>query len=55
MNGILGFVRWLGITNAGLEGMANKIKLCIHRAFGFHSLDALIGMIHLCCSGISLA
>jgi transposase len=54
MHGILGFMRWAGITNAGLEGMANKIKLCIHKAFGFHSVDALIGMIHLCCSGIRL-
>lgn len=55
IEGILGFMRWDGITNAGLEGMNNKIKLCIHKAFGFHSVDALIGMIHLCCSGITLA
>lgn len=54
MDGILGFMRWDGITNANLEGMANKIKLCIHKAFGFHSVSALIGMIHLCCSGINL-
>lgn len=54
IQGILGFMRWEGITNANLEGMANKIKLCIHKAFGFHSVSALIGMIHLCCSGIDL-
>lgn len=54
IDGILGFMRWEGITNANLEGMANKIKLCIHKAFGFHSVDSLIGMVHLCCSGISL-
>jgi len=54
ISGILGFMRWDGITNANLEGMNNKIKLCIHKAFGFHSTDALIGMIHLCCSGITL-
>lgn len=55
IEGILGFMRWGGITNANLEGMNNKIKLCIHKAFGFHSIDSLIGMIHLCCSGIELA
>jgi len=54
IDGILGFMRWDGITNASLEGMNNKIKLCIHRAFGFHSVDSLIGMIQLCCSGIKL-
>jgi len=54
MDGILGFIRWGGATNARLEGMANKIKLCIHKAFGFRSVPALIGMIHLCCSGITL-
>lgn len=55
IEGILGFMRWEGMTNANLEGMANKIKLCIHKAFGFHSVDALIGMIQLCCSGIELS
>lgn len=54
IQGILGFIRWPGISNATAEGMNNKIKLCIHRAFGFHDEDALIGMIHLCCSGIDL-
>jgi len=54
IDGILGFMRWDGITNANLEGMANKIKLCIHKAFGFHSVDSLIGMVQLCCSGINL-
>lgn len=54
IDGILGFMRWDGITNANLEGMANKIKLCIHKAFGFHSVSSLIGMVQLCCSGITL-
>ena len=35
-----------------LEGPNNKIKLLIHRAFGSRSADALMAMIHLCCSGI---
>jgi transposase len=54
IEGILGFIRWPGSNNARAEGMNNKIKLCIHRAFGFHDEDAMIGMIQLCCSGIEL-
>lgn len=53
IDGILGFFRY-GITNAVLEGTNNKIKLLIHRAFGFRSTQALISMIHLCCSGITI-
>jgi transposase len=55
MKGILGFVRHRGQTNAALEGMNNKIKMIIHRAYGFRSVPALISMIHLCCSGIDLS
>lgn len=40
------------ITNASSEGWNSKIRMLSHRAFGFHSADALIGMIHLCCSGL---
>jgi len=54
-DGILGFIRWHGMTNARLEGIANKVKLCIHRAFGFGSVDALMAMVLLCCGGIDLA
>ena len=54
LEGILGFFRHGGLTNAVQEGMNNKIKLIIHRAFGFRSISALIAMIHLCCSGIQL-
>ncbi len=55
IDGILGFIRHGGKTNAALEGMNNKIKMIMHRAFGFRSLPALIAMIHLCCSGIDLS
>ena len=41
------------LTNARLEGMNNKICL-LHRAYGFHSAQALIAMIYLCCSNIEL-
>lgn len=42
------------LSNGLAEGMNNKIRLISHRAFGFHSAAALIAMIHLCCSGITL-
>lgn len=44
----------LPLSNARLEGTNNKIRLLSHRAFGFHSAAALIGMIYLCCSGITI-
>lgn len=43
-----------GLTNARLEGMNNKIRLLSHRAYGFHSAEALIGMVYLCCTKIPL-
>jgi transposase len=52
IDGILGFFAYGGLTNAVLEGTNNKIKLLIHRAFGFRSTQALMSMIHLCCSGL---
>jgi transposase len=54
LDGILGFIRWGGLTNAVAEGINNKIRLIIHRSFGFHSVPALMSMIYLCCSGITL-
>jgi len=53
-DGILGYFRWWGQTNAVLEGTNNKIKLLIHKAYGFRSVDGLMAMIRLCCSGITL-
>jgi len=54
LEGILGFFRYWRQTSGPIEGMNNKIKLAIHRAYGFHSLTALTAMIHLCCSKIRL-
>lgn len=54
LHGILGFIRWYGITSGQAEGMNNKIKLLIHRAFGFHSAAAVFAMISLCCTGIRI-
>lgn len=54
LEGILGFFRYWRQTSGQIEGTNNKIKLAIHRAYGFHSIAALVAMIHLCCSGITI-
>lgn len=51
LEGILAYFEH-GVTNAALEGTNNKIKLTIHRAFGFRSLDGLMAMVYLCCGGL---
>ena len=45
----------LGLSNGRLEALNSKVRLLSHRAYGFHSADALIAMIYLCCAGIHLA
>jgi transposase len=52
-DGILTAIR-LGLTNARLEGLHNKIRLLSHRSYGFHSPQALIALIYLCCAGITI-
>jgi len=51
-----GILRFLErkLTNSPVEGMNSKIRMISHRAFGFRSAHALIAMIHLNCSGITL-
>lgn len=44
----------LGLSNGRLEGLNSKIRLLSHRAYGFHSADALIATIYLCCAGIHI-
>jgi len=41
-------------SNGRTEGINNKIRSIARRAFGFHSAEALIGMVFLCCGGIVL-
>jgi transposase len=43
-----------GISNGRLEGLNSKVRLLSHRAFGFHSPDAVLALIYLCCSGIEV-
>lgn len=51
--GILNAIR-LGLTNARLEGLHNKIRLLTHRSYGLHTPHALIALIYLCCAGITI-
>jgi transposase len=53
-SGIRRFIE-LRITNGPVEGYNSKIRMISHRAFGFHSASALIAMIMLLCSGITLS
>lgn len=50
---LLGFIRQ-GLSNGRVEGVNNKLRLISHRAFGFHSAAAFIGMAYLCCAGIPM-
>jgi transposase len=43
-----------GLSNGRLEGLNNKIRLLSHRAYGFHSAEALLALVYLCCTGIQL-
>lgn len=52
--GVLAAIQ-LGISNGRLEGLNSKIRLLSHRAYGFHSANALIAMIYLCCANIQIA
>jgi transposase len=42
------------LTNGIVEGINNKLRMIARRAFGFHSPEPLISMLHLCCGGIRL-
>jgi len=44
----------LGISNGRLEALNSRVRLISHRAHGFHSADALIAMVYLCCAGVRI-
>ena len=44
----------LGLSNSKLEGLNSKIRLINHRGYGHHTAAALIGMIYLCCGGLTI-
>jgi transposase len=52
--GVLAAIK-LGLSNGRLEALNSKVRLLSHRAYGFHSANALIAMIYLCCAGIQIA
>lgn len=51
--GVLTYIK-TRFTNGIVEGINNRARMVARRAFGFHSAEALIGMIFLCCGGIQL-
>jgi transposase len=51
---IVAYVR-CRLTNGLVEGLGNKARLATRRAYGFHSAQAVLAMIMLCCSGLHLA
>ncbi|MCP4605280.1 MAG: ISL3 family transposase, partial [Proteobacteria bacterium] len=52
-NDILAYVK-TKLSNGIVEGFNNKLRMIINRAFGFHSADALTGMLFLCCGGVTV-
>ena len=44
----------IGLSNARIEAINNKIKLIIRRAYGFRNLDNMFDMIYLNCSNIEI-
>jgi len=50
-DGILAYVE-TGLSNGVVEGINNKIRALIRRAYGFRNPKALMAMILLCCGGM---
>jgi len=46
--------RRLKLSNARAEAMNNKVKLIVRRAYGFHSADAALALVHLTCGPVKL-
>jgi transposase len=46
--------RRLKLSNARAEALNNKVKLTIRRAYGFHSANAALALIHLTCGPLTL-
>jgi len=52
-DGILASVR-LGLSNGRVEGLNNRVRLIVRRAFGFHSALAALALVMLSCGPIEL-
>lgn len=46
--------RRLSLSNARAEALNNKVKLIVRRAYGFHSANAALALVHLTCGPINL-
>ena len=46
--------RRLKLSNARAEAQNNKVKLIVRRAFGFHSANAALALVHLTCGPVTL-
>jgi transposase len=46
--------RRLKLSNARAEALNNKVKLIARRAYGFHSANAALALIHLTCGPVTL-
>ncbi len=53
LEGIVDYVR-TGLSNGRTEGLLGKARVITKRSYGFHSPYSLIGLIMLCCSGLTL-
>ena len=52
-DGILA-ARLLNLSNARAEAMNNRVKLIVRRAYGFHSANAALALVHLTCGPVTL-
>ena len=52
--GVLAYIDYR-LTNGPVEGINNRMRTVARRAYGFHSAEALISMVFLCCSRIELS
>jgi transposase len=52
-DGILAAIR-LGLTNARLEGLNQRVRLIMRRAFGFHSAKAALALVMLSAGPVNL-
>lgn len=52
-DGILA-ARSLKLSNARAEAMNNRVKLIVRRAYGFHSANAALALVHLTCGPVTL-
>lgn len=43
-----------GLTNGRVEGLNNRVRLIVRRAFGFHSANAALALVMLSCGPIEL-